>query len=709
MLRSCMIAVLMLTTASYALAQRSSSSLDEISVEIQKNQPKAVLGLSLTPKQIVAPIGSEVILVASQPEAANGAAPEFQWFLSNESVGHFTQIAESKLISGTSAQGVGAKRDYTITRGTETDSDDLRINSGESWISVTSNTEGISSVTCFAPQVKNWDERKAFATIFWVDAQWLLPGPQSVDSEDEATLETLVSTQFYSPRKDWIVKYEYESGAEILFPDANQGSIVEVNTNGDGEARVRLKLKDIRDAETIIKIQVIQPATKTSPSLVLGEGTTTIKWKTLEKALEKTSWIAPIKEMGDFSGLPLVYVGGFPQEKSPTAPKYAKTTRNSERVAKQDRSSNLPEPERQPLKRPGPFESEEEIIEAPPVANRRRSEPDTSLPEYTPEERVNIFVYERTNRGVVNITTKGAKTDNVFFLEIPTEGAGSGSVIDRRGHILTNNHVIADSRDIKVTLFNGKSYGAVLVGRDPGTDIAVLRIDAPEEFLHPLEFGDSTHLKVGQRVFAIGNPFGLERTMTTGIISSLNRTIPSTTGRSMKSIIQLDAALNRGNSGGPLINSRGELIGMNTAIASSTGNNTGVGFALPTSTIGRVIDQLIETGKVIRPELGIARVYETDRGLLAAILMPNGPAERAGLRGFRLIKEEKREGLFMVVKASVDRSQADLIVAINGLPTTTAEELLAQVESKQPGDTVTLTVLRNGQPVDLQVELGVGE
>lgn len=331
------------------------------------------------------------------------------------------------------------------------------------------------------------------------------------------------------------------------------------------------------------------------------------------------------------------------------------------------------------------------------------------VPEYTPEERVNIYVYEKTNRGVVNITTKGAKTDTVFLLEIPTEGAGSGSVIDRRGHILTNNHVIADSRDIKVTLFNGKSYGAVLVGRDAATDIAVLRIDAPEEFLHPIHFGDSTRLKVGQRVFAIGNPFGLERTMTTGIISSLNRTIPSTTGRSMRSIIQLDAALNRGNSGGPLMSSRGELIGMNTAIASSTGNNTGVGFAVPTSTIGRVVDQLIETGKVIRPDVGIARVYETDRGLLVAILAPNGPAERAGLRGFRLVKEEKREGLFTVVKTGVDRSQADLIVAADGVPTITADDLLSHVDSKRPGDELVLTVLRNGEPVDLHVTLGEGE
>lgn len=406
------------------------------------------------------------------------------------------------------------------------------------------------------------------------------------------------------------------------------------------------------------------------------------------------------------SSVPLTYIANPPQDRAASA---RKSTKNAPIQQKSARQTFELDPDVEPL-RPGPSAQEFEDIEAPPAARRRRS-PREKSPEidYTPEEQVNIFVYERTNRGVVNITTKGAKTDNIFNLEIPTEGAGSGSVIDRRGHILTNNHVIADSRDIKVTLFNGKSYGAVLVGRDPGSDIAVLRIDAPEEFLHPIEFGDSTHLKVGQRVFAIGNPFGLERTMTTGIISSLNRSIPSTTGRSMRSIIQLDAALNRGNSGGPLMNSRGELIGMNTAIASTTGNNTGVGFAVPTSTIERVIAQLIETGKVIRPELGVARVYETDRGLLAAILLPNGPAERAGLRGFRLVKEEKREGLFLVVKTSVDRSQADLIVAIDGIPVATAEELLTQVESKQPGDKVVLTVIREARPFDITVELGIGE
>jgi len=185
--------------------------------------------------------------------------------------------------------------------------------------------------------------------------------------------------------------------------------------------------------------------------------------------------------------------------------------------------------------------------------------------EFTPEERINIAVYEKCNRSVVNITTRGTRAE-LFFLETETEGAGSGSILDDQGHLLTNFHVIDGAQKARVTLFNGASYEASLVGHDKANDIAVLRIAAPPEDLFPIEFGDSSRLRVGQRIYAIGNPFGLERTMTIGIVSSLNRSL----GRSFRSMIQIDAALNRGNSGGPLLDSRGRLIGMNTAIASTT-------------------------------------------------------------------------------------------------------------------------------------------
>lgn len=350
------------------------------------------------------------------------------------------------------------------------------------------------------------------------------------------------------------------------------------------------------------------------------------------------------------------------------------------------------------LVRPG------EPLAAPPLAGAL---PDDGL---SPEERINVGVYERVNRSVVNITTKVGRPDTFFFsLEPPAEGAGSGSVLDQQGHILTNYHVIEGAQEIRVTLFNGETFDAGLMGSDPVYDMAVLRINAPPEVLVPVVLGDSTHLKVGQRVFAIGNPFGLERTMTVGIISSLNRSLPSRSGRMMKSIIQLDAALNRGNSGGPLLDSRGRLIGMNTAIASSTGENTGVGFAIPVNNIHRIVPQLIADGRVIRPDIGITRVYQTDDGLVVATLATGGPAERAGLQGFRLVRQQRRRGPFVYEETQIDRSEADMIIAVDGQRVRTADDLLSAIESRRPGDEVVLTVIREGRETKVPVILGAGE
>ena len=329
----------------------------------------------------------------------------------------------------------------------------------------------------------------------------------------------------------------------------------------------------------------------------------------------------------------------------------------------------------------------------------------------TPEERVNIAVYDKVNRCVVNITTRSVRPDAFMLFEVPAEGAGSGSILDRDGHVLTNHHVVEGAREIRVTLFNGQTFVAALVGQDPANDIAVIKIDAPPEMLYPVEFDDSSQLRVGQKVYAFGNPFGLERTLTMGIISSLNRTLPSRTGRLMKSIIQIDAALNPGNSGGPLINTRGRLIGMNTAIAnpSQTGENTGVGFSIPVNSIKRVVPQLIRHGRVIRPDLGISRVYETERGLLVASVTRDGPAEAAGLNGFRLVRQQSRRGPFAYEETTVDRSSADLIVAVDGRPVRTADELLDVIEQKKPGEDVLVTVIREGREAQVSVRLGVGE
>jgi S1-C subfamily serine protease len=332
------------------------------------------------------------------------------------------------------------------------------------------------------------------------------------------------------------------------------------------------------------------------------------------------------------------------------------------------------------------------------------------LDALTADERVNVLVYQQVNRSVVNINTKGITGDRFLLFEIVSEGEGSGMVIDRAGHVLTNFHVVEGAREIHVTLFDGQTYDARLVGGDPNTDVAVLKIDAPTESLCPVVFGSSTNLLVGQRVFAIGNPFGLERTLTTGIISSLDRSLPGRRGRrDLKSIIQIDAAINPGNSGGPLLDSHGRMIGMNTAIASKTGVSAGVGFAIPINTIARVVPQLIQNGRVRRPDSGIARVFQTDRGLLIATVVPGGPAEHAGLQGPRIKKEQRRQGPFTYEYQSVDRAAADLIVAVDGRPIKTADDFLDAIEVKQPGEVVTVTIVRAGQQRQVPLQLGTAE
>ncbi len=324
-----------------------------------------------------------------------------------------------------------------------------------------------------------------------------------------------------------------------------------------------------------------------------------------------------------------------------------------------------------------------------------------ALSELTQDEQAAVRVYETCNLSVVNISTRGVRAD-LFFLEAPTEGTGSGSVIDTQGHILTNYHVVEEAREIQVTLFNGQTFEGRMIGQDPINDVAVLKIDAPQEMLYPVTLGDSSRLRVGQNVYAIGNPFGLERTLTTGVVSSLNRSLPGRRNRMLKSIIQIDAAINPGNSGGPLLDSRGRLIGMNTAIASRTGQSSDVGFAIPVNSIARVAPQLIKNGRLIRADAGIAAVYETGHGLRIAQLMPQGPAEKAGLQGPQIVR--RRRG--PLVYETADRTAADTIVAVNGEPAKTADEFLTAIESHQPGETVTITVIRDNQQKDLPLTLG---
>jgi len=326
--------------------------------------------------------------------------------------------------------------------------------------------------------------------------------------------------------------------------------------------------------------------------------------------------------------------------------------------------------------------------------------------KYTAEELVNFNVYDSTNRGVVHITTRSARTSAFLLFETPTEGAGSGSVLDREGHILTNNHVVRGAREIYVRLYNGEEYPADVVGSDDLNDLAVIKIDAPKDFLHPISMGDSALLRVGQKIHAIGNPFGLERTYTVGIVSSLNRQLPTADRRTMKSIVQIDAAINPGNSGGPLLNNQGEMVGVNVAIASKVGESSGVGFAIPVNTAKRVVPQLIENGRVIRPDIGITRVYKTEEGLLIATVAPQGPADQAGLQGFKLVKTRTQRGPFVYEQTHVDQSQADLIVAVDGLAVGSVDQFMTIIETRQPGDEVVVTVIRDRQREDVKVVLG---
>ncbi len=323
---------------------------------------------------------------------------------------------------------------------------------------------------------------------------------------------------------------------------------------------------------------------------------------------------------------------------------------------------------------------------------------------FTPDEAIAVSVYEAVNRSVVNITSKSVKTERLIMTE-HSEGSGSGAIIDQEGHILTNYHVVAGAKEVAVTLYNGKTYEATTIGADPLNDLAVIQIESTEDELFPVSLGDSRGLRVGMRVFALGNPFGLERTLTTGIISSLNRSLQIHGNWKIKSIIQIDAAINPGSSGGPLLDAHGRLIGINTAIATTSGQSSGVGFAIPVSLISRVVPQLLRIGHVVRPESGIDKVYQNDKGLLIAEMRPNGPAERAGLRGPKITKA--RRGPFTLNR--IDKSAADLIVAIDDQKIATAEDFLGYIEGKRPGDEVTLTIVRDGRRIQVPLTLTTTE
>lgn len=319
------------------------------------------------------------------------------------------------------------------------------------------------------------------------------------------------------------------------------------------------------------------------------------------------------------------------------------------------------------------------------------------------EEQNNILVYRKNIPSVVNVTSR-AMTFDFFYGLVPQEGQGSGFIIDKEGHILTNYHVIADARQVEVTLHNRKKYKATIVGTDQAHDLAVIQIKAPD--LVPAVLGDSSHLQVGQKVYAIGNPFGLAGTMTNGIVSSI-RPVREPNGATIDEAIQTDAAINPGNSGGPLMNYHGEVIGINTMILSSVNQNAGIGFAIPINTAKAVLNDLVTLGRVRRPALGVRTIpispelademgLPADYGLLIIQVVPGGAADQAGLRGGR---ERAYLGNTPIMLGG------DLIIAIDDQKVEDENDLSQIMNNHRAGDTVKVTVYRNKKKLEVNVLL----
>ena len=324
--------------------------------------------------------------------------------------------------------------------------------------------------------------------------------------------------------------------------------------------------------------------------------------------------------------------------------------------------------------------------------------PVTPRGDLAADEKATIELFKQTSPSVVFITTLARGPRWLLESQEVPRGAGSGFVWDRDGHVVTNFHVIQGASAARVTLHDRSEWEASLVGVAPDQDLAVIRIRAPSEKLVPILVGSSRDLQVGQKVFAIGNPFGLDFTLTTGIVSAIGRSIAALTGRRIDDVIQTDAAINPGNSGGPLLDSAGRLIGVNTQIASPSGASAGVGFAVPVDTVNQVVPQLLQHGRIVRPQLGVTVAKEDVlrregiEGLLVISVAPGSSAEKAGLRG----TYRTEEGALVL---------GDVIQKLDGRKTAAVDDLFSALERHKPGDTVRLTILREGRTLDVEVVL----
>jgi len=328
--------------------------------------------------------------------------------------------------------------------------------------------------------------------------------------------------------------------------------------------------------------------------------------------------------------------------------------------------------------------------------------PVTPRGDLAADEQSTIALFRQTAPSVAYITTLARRGD--LYSRGPEQvlaGSGSGFIWDDAGHVVTNFHVVQNANGARVTLSDHGTYDADLVGIAPEYDLAVLRIDAPRERLRPIPLGTSKDLQVGQKAFAIGNPFGLNETLTTGVVSALGRTMPSVTGQVIEEVIQTDAAVNPGNSGGPLLDSAGRLIGVNTAIISPSGSAAGIGFAVPVDTVNRIVPQLVRSGRVSRAIMGVmlndplsrelTRRLGVDGAVIAGV-RPGSPAEAAGLRG--TVADEQR-GII----------PGDVIQAIDDQPVRTADDLYRILQRHTPGDTITITIWRDGQTLRVPITL----
>lgn len=320
-------------------------------------------------------------------------------------------------------------------------------------------------------------------------------------------------------------------------------------------------------------------------------------------------------------------------------------------------------------------------------------------PELSADERSTIVVFERATKSVVFIANTAIQQDiwSLDVMEVP-QGSGSGFIWSKQGHIVTNFHVIYGASSIKVTLADRSEHEARLVGADPDHDLAVLQIQVPEGQMEPLAVGSSHDLRVGQKVLAIGNPFGLDHTLTTGVVSALGRTIKSMSNRTIEGVIQTDAAINPGNSGGPLLDGAGRLIGVNTQIVSPSGAYAGIGFAVPVDMVNRIVPELIKHGKLIRPGLGVSLVPDAMakrwgiKGVIIGKVTRGGAADRAGLKGAR----ETMMGQIQL---------GDVIVSVNGKPVATIDDLMDVMEAHKVGDPVGVEVLRGNRREKVSVIL----